>query len=209
MSKMGAVCPEIITTDPVAGIDEAGRGCLAGPVAAAAVILPETFPASGLTDSKKISSRQREVLAGNIKKYALAWSIGLSWPGEIDRVNILQATLMAMVRAVRSLKSAPAHLLIDGNCKIPLDISQQTVVRGDATEPCISAASILAKTFRDRLMAGLDKRYPGYNLAGHKGYGTREHLLAIRKLGPSPMHRKTFKGVRPVLKEYPLWLKSV
>ncbi|MFW5730143.1 MAG: ribonuclease HII [Desulfonatronovibrionaceae bacterium] len=209
MIKTHPVCHENYPPGPVAGIDEAGRGCLAGPVAAAAVILPEPFPVPGLTDSKKLSPGQREHLAKSIKKHAAAWSIGLSWPSEIDRLNILQASLAAMVRAVKTLKSAPVHLLIDGNQKIPLSISQQTVIRGDVSEPCISAASILAKTFRDRLMAALDRRYPGYNLAGHKGYGTREHLLALRQLGPCPMHRMTFKGVRPVLKEFPIWLKSV
>jgi ribonuclease HII len=188
-----------------AGIDEAGRGCLAGPVAAAAVILP-CFSLPGLADSKKIPPARRILLAADIKKTALAWSVGLAWHGEIDRVNILQATLRAMVRAVYRLKIRPDLLLIDGNQKIPLDMPQLTIVGGDGSEPCISAASILAKTFRDRLMTSLDHKYPGYGFAGHKGYGTREHLMSIRRLGPSPIHRMTFRGVRPVRREKKLCL---
>jgi ribonuclease HII len=188
-----------------AGIDEAGRGCLAGPVVAAAVILPFFF-VPGLADSKKISSGKRNLVAADIKKMALAWSVGITWHGEIDRINILQATLKAMVKAVSRLKIKPDHILIDGNQKIPLNISQQTIVGGDGSEPCISAASILAKTFRDRLMISLDHKYPGYGFAGHKGYGTREHLMRIRRLGPSPIHRMTFSGVRPVRREKTLCL---
>lgn len=188
-----------------AGIDEAGRGCLAGPVVAAAVILP-CFFLPGLADSKKIPPARRLFLAADIKKSALAWSVGLAWHGEIDRVNILQATLKAMVRSALRLKIRPDLLLIDGNQKIPLDIPQQTIVGGDGSEPCISAASILAKTFRDRLMTSLDHKYPGYGFAGHKGYGTREHLMCIKRLGPSPIHRMTFRGVRPVRREKKLCL---
>ncbi|MFP4236442.1 MAG: ribonuclease HII [Desulfonatronovibrio sp.] len=181
----------------IAGIDESGRGCLAGPVVASAVILGQTC-IHGLTDSKKLSPAKRSLLAADIKSSALAWSIGISWPREIDRVNILQATLRAMAKAVIRLKTHPCHLLIDGNQKIPLNISQQTIIGGDGSEPCISAASILAKTFRDRLMISLANKYPGYDFARHKGYGTRDHLKSIKALGPSPIHRMTFRGVKPV-----------
>lgn len=187
-------------------MDEAGRGCLAGPVVAAAVILSESLSVYGLCDSKKISPHKREILASKIKATARSWSIGVSWPAEIDRINILQASLLAMARAVSRMKVHPCFLFIDGNQKIPLDVPQQTIIRGDASQPCISAASILAKTFRDRLMKSLDKKYPGYGFSRHKGYGTREHLMAIKSLGPSPVHRMTFRGVRPVRMEKRLCL---
>ncbi|MBU1230447.1 MAG: ribonuclease HII [Proteobacteria bacterium] len=180
-----------------AGIDEAGRGCLAGPVVAAACILPEDFDLPGLTDSKALSPARREALAGAIRSQAVAWSLGLAWGPEIDRINILQATLRSMERAVAGLRLRPALLLIDGNQAIALPLPQRTVIGGDALIPAISAASILAKTFRDRLMRALDRRHPGYGLAGHKGYGTAAHLEALRRLGPSPIHRLTFRGVRP------------
>ncbi len=182
---------------PPAGLDEAGRGCLAGPVVAAAVVLPPDADIARLTDSKKLTPKVRETLVPEIKSISLAWSLGLAWPREIDRINILQATLTAMKRAVLHLGPTPEKLLVDGNRKIPLNISQKCIVGGDMTEPCISAASILAKTFRDMLMAKLDKRYPGYGLGEHKGYGTRKHLQALKSLGPSPMHRRSFKGVLP------------
>ncbi|WP_028573820.1 ribonuclease HII [Desulfonatronovibrio hydrogenovorans] len=192
--------------DSAAGVDEAGRGCLAGPVVAAAVILPFPCPVSGLDDSKKLSSGKRSLLADQVKRQARAWSIGLSWPSEIDQINILQATLKAMARAVKGLKIIPDQILVDGNQKIPLEIPQKTIPGGDSLVPSISAASILAKTFRDGLMVSLEKKYPGYGFAGHKGYGTREHLRAIKSLGPSPVHRMTFKGVRVVTREKMLWL---
>ncbi len=179
----------------LAGVDEAGRGCLAGPVVASAVILPPGIIIPGLADSKKISSANRESLASEIKARSIHWSLGLAWPAEIDRINILQATLQAMSRAVRHLLPRPDRLLIDGNQKLPVNIPQKSIVGGDACEPCISAASIMAKTFRDRLMCKLDRRYPGYGLAMHKGYGTRQHLSALQRMGPSPMHRMTFRGV--------------
>ncbi len=184
----------------VAGIDEAGRGCLAGPVVAGAVILANSC-LHGLADSKKLSSKKRTLLQAEIKEKALAWSIGVSWPTEIDRINILQATFMAMIRALTRLKHKPDHVLIDGNQKIPVNISQQAIVRGDTSHPCISAASILAKTFRDRLMVGFEKKYPGYGFADHKGYGTRKHMVSIRLLGPCPIHRMTFNGVKPAILE--------
>lgn len=192
------VSPDFFPDGPAAytaGVDEAGRGCLAGPVVAAAVILPSRFSLPHLTDSKKLSPQRRRDLKALIQAQAIAWAVGLSWPREIDRLNILQASLLAMRRAVDKLKARPATLLVDGNQKIPIDLSQKTVVGGDLSEPCISAASILAKVFRDRLMQALDRRYPGYDLAGHKGYGTKEHREILKRKGPSPMHRKSFKGV--------------
>ena len=182
---------------PPAGLDEAGRGCLAGPVVAAVVVLPLGAQIARLTDSKKIAPKVRESLVPEIKSTCLAWSLGLAWPREIDRINILQATMTAMKRAVLHLGLTPGQLLVDGNQKIPLNIPQKCIVGGDMTEPCISAASILAKTFRDMLMTRLDRRYPGYGFGEHKGYGTRKHLQALKSLGPSPMHRKSFKGVLP------------
>lgn len=185
-------------SDLSAGVDEAGRGCLAGPVAAAAVVLrPNAAPIQGLDDSKKLSARRREQLAEIIRREALCWSLGLSWPREIDDINILQATRRAMARAVLNLKTAPALVLIDGNQTIPVSLPQETVIKGDALIPAISAASILAKTFRDKLMAKLDRRYPGYGFAAHKGYGAKAHREAIRRLGPCPIHRLTFAGVKP------------
>jgi ribonuclease HII len=182
---------------PIAGIDEAGRGCLAGPVVAAACILPEDFDLPGLTDSKALTPARRDELATAIRAQALCWSLGLAWAPEIDQINILQATLRSMERAVATLSLRPALLLIDGNQTCQAPIPQRTVVGGDALVPAISAASILAKTFRDHLLARLDRRYPGYGLAIHKGYGTAVHLAALKALGPSPIHRLTFRGVRP------------
>lgn len=188
--------------DAIAGLDEAGRGCLAGPVVAAAVILPVTYDLPGLTDSKKLSAARRERLAPAIKSQALAWAVGLAWPPEIDRINILQASLAAMARAVAQLRLYPTLLRIDGNQRIPghrlsRPCRQETVVGGDLTVPAISAASIVAKTYRDKLMAILDRRYPGYGLAAHKGYGVAAHLEALGRLGPSRLHRLTFRGVLP------------
>jgi len=192
-----------------AGIDEAGRGCLAGPVVAGAVILPHDFDLPGLTDSKKLSSRRRAVLAQAIKAQAVSWALGFSWPREIDRINILQATLAAMSRALCALSVQPDCVLVDGNRAFPSTLPLTTVVGGDAIHPCISAASILAKTFRDELLERMDERYPGYGLAVHKGYGTREHLDALHRLGPSPAHRVTFRGVRPEPREKTLWLPGI
>lgn len=181
----------------IAGLDEAGRGCLAGPVVAAAVILPQHHALPGLSDSKKISAAARNRLASAIREQAVSWSLGLSWPREIESVNILRASLLAMCRAVRGLRTIPQALIIDGPHSVPLDMPQQAVVRADALVPEVSAASILAKCFRDRLMSFLDRRYPGYGLSRHKGYPTAAHLEALRRLGPSRIHRRTFRGVPP------------
>lgn len=181
---------------PFAGVDEAGRGCLAGPVAAAAVILPDTgWDLPGLGDSKTLTAERRAALEPRIKAQALAWCVGLSWPREIDRINILRASLLAMRRAVLGLKVSPVFLAVDGNQAIDIDLGQRCLPGGDKSVPAIAAASILAKTFRDRLLKSLDKRYPGYGLARHKGYGTKEHLEALRALGPCPIHRASFRGV--------------
>jgi ribonuclease HII len=193
------------------GIDEAGRGCLAGPVVAGAVALPPEFAMPGLGDSKKISPERREVLAVAIRSSALAWGIGLVWPWEIDCVNILQATFRTMVTAARFCAGAcpsPLTLSIDGSQTIPAPLfaafswqgplpRQLAVIRGDALVPAISAASILAKTFRDKLMRALARRYPGYGFERHKGYGTAEHLQALADHGPCRMHRMSFRKVRP------------
>jgi ribonuclease HII len=191
-----------VGTDPtlVAGIDEAGRGCLAGPVVAGAVILPARCRLPGLTDSKLLSPARREELAGLIKARAVAWAVGAARSWEVDRLNVLQATFLAMRRAVAHLGVRPELLLVDGNKiipQVPPDIAQQAIVDGDLKVRCISAASILAKTFRDRMLVRLDLRCPGYGLAGHKGYGTAEHLEALRRLGPCRAHRMTFRGVLP------------
>lgn len=181
----------------IAGVDEAGRGCLAGPVVSAACILPPGFDLPGLTDSKALTAQKREALAQGIRTQALAWALGLAWPEEIDRVNILQASLRSMERAIARLRVVPALLLIDGNQLLQTELPQRTVIGGDALVPAISAASILAKTFRDRLLCVLDRLHPGYGLAVHKGYGTAAHLDALRRLGPSGIHRRTFRGVLP------------
>lgn len=195
------------------GIDEAGRGCLAGPVVAAAALFSAGFSFSerlpGLDDSKKLTAGNRERLSQAIKKYSTAWCIGISWPEEVDRINILNATFRAMSRAAsRIIASRPSlALVIDGNhciraeawrhvCALPVP-EQRAVIDGDALIPQIAAASILAKTFRDALMRKLDARYPGYGFAIHKGYGTKQHREAIARLLPCTMHRKTFRGVRP------------
>ncbi|MDQ7832990.1 MAG: ribonuclease HII [Desulfovibrionaceae bacterium] len=190
---------------PHAGLDEAGRGCLAGPVMAAAVMLPAVYDLPGLTDSKKLSPGRRDILAAAIKAQAETWAIGVVWPAEIDRINILAASLLAMAKALRRLSPIPPLVFIDGNQTIPArnltrfaaPPVQRAVVGGDLLVPAISAASILAKTIRDRLMTKLDARFPGYGLAQHKGYGTAVHLAALARLGPSPIHRLTFARVRP------------
>ena len=180
----------------VAGIDEAGRGPLAGPVVAAAVILPETFDLPGLDDSKKLSEKQRERLFPLIRSQALAIGVGFSPPTEIDRINILQATLRGMCLAIERLRRPADFLLVDGITPVPLPLPQQTLKKGDSRSLSIAAASIVAKVVRDRVMVAYDRRYPGYGFARHKGYGSRDHLEAIARLGPSPLHRLSFGGVR-------------
>lgn len=180
----------------IAGIDEAGRGPLAGPVVAAAVILPEGVALPGVTDSKKLSARRREELFALIHSRALSIGVGYGDHLLIDRVNILQATLSAMRDAVLALIPPPDYLLIDGISAIPLQLPQRTIKKGDSASLSISAASIVAKVTRDRLMVEYDSLYPGYGLAEHKGYGSPSHLAAIAALGPSPIHRTTFRGVK-------------
>ncbi len=184
----------------VAGVDEAGRGPLAGPVVAAAVILDELNPIAGLTDSKKLTAARRETLYDEIRAKALCCSIAEASVEEIDRLNILQATLLAMRRAVEGLRLKPAKVLVDGNRLPVLDVLAEAIVKGDATVPAISAASILAKVHRDRWCAEYDREFPQYGFAGHKGYGTAEHLAALRAHGACPQHRKTFAPVTEVLR---------
>lgn len=184
----------------ICGVDEAGRGPLAGSVVAAAVILDPSRPISGLADSKKLSAKVRERLAVEIRAQALAWAIGEATAAEIDQINILQATFLAMRRAVEGLSVAPGHALIDGN-RIPagLPCSAEAIIKGDAKEPAISAASILAKTFRDAQLIELDQIYPQYGFARHMGYPTAAHLDALRLHGPSPAHRRSFGPVAQML----------
>ncbi|EKD91901.1 MAG: ribonuclease HII [uncultured bacterium] len=179
----------------IAGVDEAGRGPLAGPVVAAAVILNPQFFITGLKDSKQLSEKTREKLFLDITTHCV-FGIGLAYVEEIDAINILQGTLLAMRRAVDQLTPSPDLVLVDGNQNPKLAYPTKLIIRGDQLEPAISAASIVAKVTRDRLMQDLDRQYPGYGLAKHKGYGTKEHLAALQKLGPSTCHRKSFKPKR-------------
>jgi ribonuclease HII len=183
----------------IAGVDEAGRGPLAGPVVAAAVILDEMYPIAGLNDSKKLTALRRERLYDEIRAKALCCSVAQASVEEIDRLNILQATLLAMRRAVEGLRLKPAKVLVDGNRLPVLDMLAEAIVGGDALIPSISAASILAKVTRDRWCAELDQQYPQYGFAAHKGYGTPVHLAALRAHGACPEHRKTFAPVTQVL----------
>ncbi len=186
--------------DPfVCGIDEAGRGPLAGPVFAAAVILSPSRPIAGLRDSKRLTARTRDALALEIRERALAWAIAEASVDEIDRLNILQATLLAMRRAVEGLGRAPTRARVDGNRAPTLSCPVQTIVGGDDLDPAIAAASILAKTSRDRLMDDYDGRFPQYGFLRHKGYGTREHLVALDCHGPCEIHRRSFAPVRLVI----------
>ena len=175
-----------------AGCDEAGRGCLAGPVYAAAVILPKDFSNELLNDSKKLTEAQRYALREVIEREALAWAVGVVTAAEIDEINILKASFLAMQRAVEQLKIAPEHLLIDGNRFTPYKIPYTTVVKGDAKFMSIAAASILAKTYRDDYMLGISRDYPQYDWQKNKGYPTPKHRAAIREHGATPHHRMTF-----------------
>ncbi len=183
----------------VAGVDEAGRGPLAGPVVAAAVILDELQPIRGLADSKQLTPARREILYGEICAKALCVCIAEASAAEIDELNILQATLLAMQRAVAGLRLAPLQVLVDGNRLPVLPMPAQAIVQGDAKVASIAAASILAKVHRDRLCADLDAAHPAYGFAGHKGYPTPEHLDALRRLGPCSAHRRSFAPVRQAL----------
>mgnify|MGYP002147014551 FL=1 len=183
----------------VAGVDEAGRGPLAGPVVAAAVILDDQRPIAGLADSKKLSPARREALFDEIRAHALCFSIAEASVEEIDRLNILQATLLAMRRAVQGLRLKPVMVLVDGNRLPVLDVPAEAIVKGDARVQAISAASILAKVHRDRWCAQLHERYPQYGFAGHKGYGTAAHMAALRAHGACPEHRRTFAPVAQLL----------
>jgi len=185
----------------IAGIDEAGRGPLAGPVVAAAVILPERFDLPGLTDSKKLTEKKREELYPLIRQQALAVGVGLASPREIDRLNILQATLLSMQTAVRRLPVVPDYLLIDGISPIRSEIPQLTIKQGDSRSLSIAAASVVAKVIRDRIMVSFDRHYPEFGFAGHKGYGSESHRAAIARCGPSPQHRYSFRGVREHIEE--------
>ena len=179
----------------VAGVDEAGRGPLAGPVVAAAVILDDLNPIQGLNDSKKLTAKRREALFDEIRARALCFSIAESSEQEIDQINILQATLLAMKRAVEGLRLPPKLVLVDGNRLPTLAMRSEAIVQGDALIPAISAASILAKVHRDRLCQEMHQRYPVYGFDQHKGYGTAQHLAALQAHGPADCHRKTFAPV--------------
>jgi len=182
-------------TEIIAGIDEAGRGPLAGPVVAAAVILPENFSAlSQLADSKLLTAKKREALAVIIRAEAMV-GVGIAEPAEIDRVNVLEATMRAMARACRGLPMAPEKVLVDGNRLPHLDCLAEAIIGGDSSEPVISAASIIAKTVRDALMVRAALRWPGYGLEGHKGYGAKTHMDALQGLGPTPIHRFSYRPV--------------
>jgi len=183
----------------IAGIDEAGRGPLAGPVVSAAVVLPEIFSIDDVDDSKKLTPKKRADLFPRIQEAALAVGVGIVGPETIDSINILQAALLSMAKAVENLAIQPDYLLIDGPFPIPLNVPQKPLPKGDSLSISIAAASIIAKVTRDRMMEDYDRTYPEYGFSKHKGYPTKTHREAIRKFGCSPIHRKTFKGVKEYL----------
>lgn len=185
----------------VAGVDEVGRGPLAGPVVAAAVILDPQRPIAGLADSKALSEQRREELAILIRERAIAWAVGRAEIEEIDRINILQASLLAMRRAVLALRPQPEFALVDGNRCPALPCEAEAIIKGDATVAVISAASILAKVTRDREMVTFEQEYPGYGFASHKGYPTKAHLTALARLGVTPIHRRSFGPVKKCLQD--------
>ena len=187
--------------DLIAGVDEVGRGPLVGAVVTAAVILDPNNPIEGLGDSKKLSEKKRLLLAQEIKQKALAWSLGRAEPAEIDDLNILHATMLAMQRAIKSLKIRPHFVLVDGNRIPDLDIPTQAIVKGDSLVPEISAASILAKVARDAEMLELDKQFPQYAFAQHKGYPTKLHLQKLAEFGVLPQHRRSFAPVRKLMSD--------
>ncbi len=186
----------------ICGIDEAGRGPLAGPVVAAAVILDKKRRINGLNDSKQLTEERRDILALRIKERAIAWGVGVATVEEIDTVNIRQANFLAMQRAFAQLAVMPTHVLVDGNDPPPIQCKVTCIIGGDALESCISAASILAKTHRDAMMVELCAQYPGYGFSQHKGYGVAVHLEALKRLGPSPVHRKSFRPVKEAMGIY-------
>lgn len=183
----------------IAGVDEVGRGPLAGPVVTAAVILDRNNPIEGLTDSKKLTELQRDELSIEIKKKALCWALGRAEVEEIDQINILQATLLAMQRAVEALSIQPEFVLVDGNRCPAFSCPADAIIKGDLTVPAISAASIIAKVARDGEMSKLDEIYPGYGLGKHKGYPTKAHISAMTELGVTPIHRRSYGPVRKVM----------
>lgn len=184
----------------VCGVDEAGRGPLAGPVFAAAVILADPSPVDGLADSKKLTAKRRDALAVQIRERALCWAVASATVEEIDAINILQASLLAMRRAVLALQLQPESILVDGLHVPQVAMPARAIVQGDASVPAISAASILAKTARDAVMLELHAAYPDYGFDRHKGYGTAVHMAALRRLGPTPAHRRSFAPVRDSIK---------
>lgn len=189
----------VIPAGRVAGVDEAGRGPLAGPVIAGAVILDPDNRIRGLRDSKRLTAARREALYDEISNTALAWAVGRAEVEEIDRINILQASLLAMQRAVQALQPAAEYALVDGNCCPALPCPAQALVKGDSRVAAISAASIMAKVTRDREMLELDLLYPGYGLAQHKGYPSKLHMEALQRLGVLPVHRRSYAPVRRIL----------
>lgn len=187
----------------IAGLDEVGRGPMFGPVVAAAVILAPGCKFDGLTDSKRLSEKKRNQLDAEIRANAVAWAIAAVDVETIDRINIRQASLLAMRRAVEQLALTPDYLLVDGKDTIDWPCPQQAVVQGDATSYSIAAASVLAKVYRDRLIVEMDREYPGYGLAKHKGYCSAEHLAALARLGPTPQHRKSYQPVAQTALQFP------
>jgi ribonuclease HII len=187
----------------IAGLDEVGRGPLFGPVVAAAVILPRGFSLPGLTDSKKLSEKKRNDFDQEIRSNAVAWAIAAVDAETIDRINIRQASLLAMRRAVQQLPLGPDFLLIDGRDTIDWDCPQQAIIRGDGASFSIAAASVLAKVHRDRLLVEFDREFPGYGLAQHKGYPCPAHLAALARLGPTPLHRRSYRPVAQAALQFP------
>lgn len=187
--------------DIVAGLDEVGRGALCGPVVACAVVLGPGFDAAGVDDSKRLTARQRELQAERIRREARGFGLGAADPDEIDRLNVLRATHLAMRRALEALGLRPELVLVDGHAEVPGlgPVPQRPVVKGDALSVSIAAASIVAKVHRDRIMAECERRFPGYGLAHNMGYGSEDHREALRRLGPSPIHRRSFQGTQPWL----------
>lgn len=183
----------------IAGVDEVGRGPLAGPVMAAAVILDPAYQIEGIADSKLLTSKRREILCEMIKSHCISWAVGTASVAEIDRINILQATLLAMQRAINALKIKPNHIQVDGQFVPKVNYSIEGIIGGDRLIPAISAASIVAKVTRDHEMIAYDKVYPKYGFAEHKGYGTPQHLLVLKEFGATPIHRRSFAPVKMVI----------